>query len=117
MKNTLKVNAWLERSDPCIELRNTQTGKIVLSIQGNILHEIVAMGSISYDELYSEKHILKNIFEELFSSNVSEVLGTNLSTKERRKKSEAEVVRYPCKTISGENDNLGRVNKLQLGMH
>ena len=102
MKNSLKVNAWLERSDPLVEFRDTKTGSVVLSLHGNALHEILATANLSHDELHSEKHILRGFIDELFSSHVSDTLGFNQKSFERRKKYNAEIVEFPDYSIKNQ---------------
>lgn len=114
MNNALKVNAWLERSDPFVELRNTRTGKVVLSVNGDMLHEILSMANISHDELYSDKHILEDLIEELFSAHVADALGIDVTGKVRRKKPGSTVVKFHCKTNTTFNSKVADIRKLVI---
>ena len=114
MKNSLKVNAWLERSDPLVEFRDTKTGSVVLSLHGNVLHEILATASLSHDELHSEKHILLGFIDELFSSHVSDTLGFNQRVFERRKKYDAEVVVFPDNSNKNQDPSVIKLDNLRL---
>ena len=114
MNNSLKINAWLERSDPLVEFLDTNTGNVVLSIHGSMLHEILATANLSHDELFSDKHALIEFIDELFSSHVSDRLGVSSQNSERRKTYVAEVIEFPNSVRQHQNINVVEIKQTQI---
>lgn len=109
MNHSFQVNAWLERVDPLVEFRDRKTGDIVLSLHGNILHEILSVTNLSHDDLLSEKHVLNGLMDELFSQQVTDALGVQNEQRERRKKMDAKVIKFK----SSNNEALHITSDLQ----
>ena len=64
---TYLIDAWLERSNPCLRIIETATGKVCATLDEACLQEMREQGELSLDDLLTtEPHKLKELKRKLF---------------------------------------------------
>ena len=66
MITNFQINAWLERKDPLVEIRDA-SDDLRFILKGDLLDSVLANLHLSLDELYSNKSLLNEFLNELFS--------------------------------------------------
>ena len=87
MKTNFQINAWLERSDPLVEIRDT-SDDLRLTLKGELLDSVLANMHLSLDELYSNKSLLNELLNELFSLQLLGNIGVKGDDPESEEKIE-----------------------------
>jgi len=55
------LNAWIERAAPYMELRNTYTGKVLISLQGEHLYAFLDECGLAYVDLLDRSKLTETI--------------------------------------------------------
>ena len=103
------INAWLERDNPKLELRESASNRMIYKLEGDLLNHLLEIGEINVPDLYSHDNP-HELIKDLLLTSISkpiEMLMCNYQSAEN-------VINFPqtntqnrkldaCKCISNNN--------------
>ncbi|MFK7814767.1 MAG: hypothetical protein AB8B92_00375 [Gammaproteobacteria bacterium] len=110
---TFFINAWLERENPILELRECSTNRMVYRLEGETLNEWLNNGELTASDLNNCKYTHSVIRNLLLKSITKESIKEDFVEDKKNAKSN-NVINFSnkFKTSSKENNNIKRTNNI-----
>lgn len=93
---TFFINAWLERENPILELRESTTNRMVYHLEGEPLNELLNSGELSTNDLSSCK-CTHSVIRDLLLKCITEDNFKKDSVEQNNKTKSNTVIKFPGK--------------------